>query len=309
MGGFKTLRGRSCAPTGKQRQDAKASCMTANMNAQAVERRITELRTALKRRKHEVLTPYRVEEWEKQLQRAGMVKEAKFIREGLWNGFIAGIPTITRTYAPPNKSSIHEFKESFNKLIQIEFKKDRYLGPLSRTELEELIGPFQTSLLNTIPKPGKPGKFRLIQNLSHPFPGNGDNSQSCIMSINHHIESDKFLCTWGTFSTVCLLISQFRPGTQAAVQDVKGAYRNIPLHHSQWPGIVIRLLEDSFALDTCNCFGLASSVGCYRRIGDRSTIITARRHWADLQIGGRPHFLQDSTRAPPEIQHNARRVG
>jgi hypothetical protein len=268
MGGFKTPRGRSCAPTGKQQQDAKTSRTTANTNARAVERRIMELRTALERRKHEALTPYRVEEWEKQLRRAGMVEEARFIGEGLRKGFVAGIPTITRTYAPPNKSSIREFEEPFNKLVQIELEKERYLGPLSRTEMEELIGPFQTSPLNIIPKPGKPGKFRLIQNLSHPFPSDGESSQSHITSINHHIESDKFPCTWGTFSTVCLLISRLPPGTQAAVRDVKEAYRTVPLHHSQWPGIVIRLQEDSFALDTCNCFGLASGAGCYGRIGD-----------------------------------------
>ena len=110
----------------------------------------------------------------------------------------------------------------------------------------------------------------MIQNLSHPHvPHNG------ISSINSSIDSDLFPTTWGTFSVICFLIWRLPPGSQIAMRDVKEAYHTIPLAPSQWPGMVIRLHEDdSFVIDTRNCFSLASSGGCYGRIGDAGAQLT-----------------------------------
>jgi hypothetical protein len=95
-----------------------------------------------------------------------------------------------------------------------------------------------------------------------------------IPSINSAINSDHFPCTWGSFSVISLLLFRLPPGSQAAVRDAKEAYRTIPIKPSQWPGIVVRLQgEDRFAIDTRNCFGLASGAGCYGRIGDAGTQI------------------------------------
>ena len=49
-----------------------------------------------------------------------------------------------------------------------EFEKGRYSGPFSRAEVENRFGPFQISPLSMVPRAGKPGKFRLAQNLSFP---------------------------------------------------------------------------------------------------------------------------------------------
>jgi UDP:flavonoid glycosyltransferase YjiC (YdhE family) len=88
-----------------------------------------------------------------------MEEEAKFMARGFQEGFHAGIPRITRTYTPPNTASVDNYREAFDSAIQAEFTKGRYIGPLSRAEVEELVGPFQTSPFSIIPKPGKPGKF------------------------------------------------------------------------------------------------------------------------------------------------------
>jgi hypothetical protein len=250
--------------------------------------RITELRGVLERRKCEALSPYHAGEWEKQLREAGWEDKAEFIGRGLREGFHAGIPPITKTYTPPNKSSIEELGTPFTQLINAELERGRYIGPLQKEEVEELIGPFQTSPLNIIPKSGKPGKYRLIQNLSHPHTAMENTHTS---SINQHIDSDDFPCTWGTFETVCLLISRLPEGSQAAVRDVKEAYRTVPLHHSQWPGIVVKLQgDDSFAVDMCDCFGLASGAGVYGRIGDTGVLLLRRKgigpicKWVDDHI-------------------------
>ena len=52
------------------------------------------------------------------------------------------------------------------------------------------------------------------------------------------------------------------------------AYRTIPAHHSQWPGLVVRLREDnSFAANICNNFGLTSAGGVHGLLADVGTDI------------------------------------
>lgn len=133
-----------------------------------------------------------------------------------------------------------------------------------KKEVIDLIGPFQSSPLSIIPKPNKPGKYRFIQNFSHPYTRNDG-----VLSINSAIRSEEYPCTWGTFNTIALLIQQLPPGSEAATRDVKEAYRTVPLAPSQWPGMVVRLAdEDSYAIDTQNAFGLASGAGIYGYVAD-----------------------------------------
>ena len=78
----------------------------------------------------------------------------------------------------------------------------------------------------------------------------------------------------GNFSTVALLISQLPPGSQASVRDVAEAYRTIPAHPNQWPGLVIRLQsEDQFVVNVCINFGLALAGGVYGLVADTSADI------------------------------------
>ena len=144
---------------------------------------------------------------------------------------------------------------------------------MSQAQVEELIGPFQSSPLSLIPKPHKPDKFRLIQNFSYPrTPVNGRTS------MNAHVNSDDYPCTWGTFTAVSLLLSQLLQGSQIAVRDVAEAYRTIPLHCSQWPGTVVRVSnKDVFCIDTSASFGGAANCGVYGRCADAACdIIRAR---------------------------------
>ena len=183
-----------------------------------------------------------------------------YIRQGAHTG----IPQILKSYTPLNKNSTEAQKNVFNEMIQVEFDKGRYLGPFSKEELEREIGPFQSSPLSLVPKSGKPGKFRLIQNLSHlhtnlPSP-----------SINAYLNSDDFPCTWGTFKTTCMLIRSLPPRSQAATRDIAEVYRIIPLHENQWPGVVVRVSNsaETFALNTSNSFGCTTAGGLFGLFGD-----------------------------------------
>ena len=232
-----------------------------------------ELSAVLRQRKLDANSPYKPEAWKRALEDADIIHLYPNLPQQLRTGFDAGIRKIHETYAPPNKPTIVEYLSEFNRIIQTELALGCYIGPLSVAEVEYLIGPFQTSPLSIIPKPGKPGKFRLVQNLSYPhLPRNH------ISSINSTIDSNSYPCTYGTFTVASVLIGQLPPGSQAAVRDVKEAYRTIPLAPSQWPGMVVRLHDDdSYAIDTRNCFGLASSGGCYGIVSDAGAQIMRHR--------------------------------
>ena len=66
------------------------------------------------------------------------------------------------------------------------------------------------------------------------------------------------------------LIRGLLPGTQAAVRNIAEAYRIIPLHESQWPGVVVCISNEPalFALNTCNLFGCATASGLFSLFGN-----------------------------------------
>lgn len=69
------------------------------------------------------------------------------------------------------------------------------------------------------------------------------------------------------------------------------AYRTIPANPSQWPGLVIHLqMDDQYAINTCNNFGLTSAGGLYGIVADagadifRGNRIGPLSKWVDDHI-------------------------
>ena len=223
------------------------------------------LKDVLERRKLLALTPYNPSAWEALLLESGLHKKYSLLPQNLRTGFFINIPNIAITQTPVNNPILSEYQSQFDKIVSLELSKQRYIGPFSSQFLGSLIGPFQSSPFSIMDKPGKPGCFRLLQNYSYPY------SASCAQpnpSINSSINSDDFPTTWGTFTLISLLIHQLPPHSQAATRDVAEAYRTVPLHHSQWPGTVVRIGEDAFCVDTALSFGAAPSAGTYGVVAD-----------------------------------------
>ena len=236
------------ASTGKCPKAALPQVTPTATGAPGVEAATMEPKTALERRKREPLSPYPPQAWASELLRHGLQSKYPSLVRGLTDGFDLGIPRISHTYTPPNHLSISSLPNVYRSIVDNEFATGRYLGPYTRSQLEALIGPFQTSPLSLVPKASKPGKYRAVHDFSYPH-----SPSPHATSINSHINSDLFPCTWGTFSTVALLVARLPPGSQASVRDVAEAYRTIPVTPSQWPGLVIRLQsKDQFAVNTCN---------------------------------------------------------
>lgn len=209
------------AATGNDSVGAQKSHMTADTSVRDVEYRLTELKRALEHRRRKALTPYNPDAWEAGLIATGLISRYPHIPEGLQRGFKLDIPNIKVTQTPPNKDSVATYQQEFLSIVQTEIKKGRYIGPLERNEVESLIGPFQSSPFSIIPKPGRPGRYRIIQNYSFPHT---PSSKFPNASINSYINPDNFPSTWGTFHVLSLAISRLPPGSQIAIRDVSEAY-------------------------------------------------------------------------------------
>jgi hypothetical protein len=262
---------RAYALTTTYREAATPQRTASGTRAPDVGKPAMELEHAVFARRKNPLTPLNADAWERLLKESGLATRYPSIVPGLRYGFSAGYPSIHHTYCPPNPRSLLEEPAAFNELTRSEFCTGRWLGPVSHTEVECLLGPYQSSPTSTIPKPSNPAKQRVIQNYSSPrqpiqsfFHG----IPITITSINSSINASDFPCTWGTFGVTALLIWFLPPGSQIAVRDVAEAFRSIPLHPSQWPAAVIRLDDVLRAIDTCAAFGSTSAPGLYGLIAD-----------------------------------------
>lgn len=193
------------------------------------------MRAALHGKQHPS-TPFKASTWKNFLAASNLTSKYPSIVPGIQSGFVSGIPKISVTRTPLNSPSLQTLPNQFQSIIQHEFQARRYLGPFTRDMLEATLGPFQSSPLSLVPKPHKPDSYRLVQNFSYSQVPIGEYT-----SINHHINSTAFPCTWGTFAAFLNLVWHLPPGSQGMVRDASEAYRQIPLHPSQWPGTVVRL--------------------------------------------------------------------
>lgn len=214
-------------------------------------------------------SPYNPSTWQDQLDKTGLAKKYPNLVTSLARGFNAGIPKILHTFVPFNRISQPLHEQALQKHLKKEFTCNRYLGPFSQAEVEDLLGPFQSSPLSFIPKSNS-DDFRGITDFSHPrslvdplLP------EPLVASINSRICVEDFQCTWGTFNTFELLVVHLPPGCQASCRDISDAYRTIPLAPDQWPGTVVRISDnDQFAINTANAFGLVSGGGVFGHLAD-----------------------------------------
>jgi hypothetical protein len=158
----------SSAPTGREPKDARTSTIPLTP-APAAAQPTTELKAALEHRGGQALTPYKPEAWEAALRQANLLERFGNIPIGLQFGFRVDFPNIIHTQSPRNSPSLDTYHSEFREIVQKEISKGRYIGPFPIDIIQSVIGPFQSSPLSIIPKPGRPGKFRLVQNFSFPI--------------------------------------------------------------------------------------------------------------------------------------------
>lgn len=213
-----------------------------------------------------IVTPLRWSQWRDMLECAGALEQFHDVPVGIRDGFRLGVAgPVSSTYIPENHKSATSNPLIIKRHIEIEVSAGRYTGPFHPERLEQLIGPFRTSPLGTVPKAGSDG-FRIIQDLS--FPRN----DPLLSSVNSEIDPALFQCEWGTFADCVLRVVNAPPGTQAAIFDVDSAYRRIPISPLDQPHIVA-MWQGLVWINHDACFGAVSSTGIFGRPADAIVVI------------------------------------
>ena len=119
------------------------------------------IQNILEQQKKEGLTPYHPSAWAEELLKHNLSCKYLNLPESLVQGFDVRIPTINKSYTPPNNSSLNQFPDVYLEIIKNKFAKGQYLGPLSGNEVKDLIGPFQSSPLSLVSKPEKPKDYQV----------------------------------------------------------------------------------------------------------------------------------------------------
>lgn len=279
------------------------------------------LKAAITARRAVPRTPLNADGWDDELSSTGLISRYPHIPRSIRIGFNIGIRPITTTFTPENRDSIRTYHREFKSLVDNERALGRYYGPFTRDQVEEILGPFQTSPFSLIPKPHKPESLRLIQNLSYPYPTS--RVPHGISSINSTIVASDYPCTWGTFFAVTLMLAMLPPNSQIAVRDISEAFRSIPLHASQWPGAVTRTGDNEFDMDICAMFGGSSCVGGFGEVADAGADIMRARGIGPLVKWVDDHFFarilreylaelnarRNAARARIEAQGGRRHIG
>ena len=216
-----------------------------------------------------IVTPLIASEWENILLQTNLLSRFQHVPTGILYGFDMGTyssPSIS--YIPRNHSSATLRPTIIYSHIAKELSLRRYTGPFSQSKLEQLIGPFRTSPLGLVLKPGTMDNYRLVQDFS--FPHSGDTP-----SLNSEIDIDNFKCDWGTFNRVVEILLHAPDGLEAATLDVDSAFRCCPIRPCQQHNFIIQW-NNQFYIDHVVPFGASSSGGVFGHIADtKSAICTA----------------------------------
>ena len=143
----------SSAMTGKSQIAAPEFITWPSMTALAVASLTTALRDVLS--STQAQTPYKPTAWLSHITSACIIFRYPHLHNSLIHGFAANLPSLSSIFTPPNNISIGEHQEVFDEIVAKEFSKGRYLSPLSRLEIKDNLGPFQSSPLSLVSKAGQ----------------------------------------------------------------------------------------------------------------------------------------------------------
>lgn len=164
-----------------------------------------------------IVTPLRVSAWEKGLASHPDRDFAKFICDGVREGFRVGFNyRMCQCHSlEGNMRSMVEHREVVERYVQGKREAGRLLGTFCRSRYPDV----QVSPFGVIPK-SEPGEWRLIVNLSAPI--------GC--SVNDGIESSHCSLTYLTMDDIVRKVRECGREALMAKFDIKSAYRNVPIH-------------------------------------------------------------------------------
>ncbi len=218
----------------------------------------------------DIVTPLRLERWAQVLAAHPDGKLREFILEGIAKGFRVGYDySNSRLICQRgNMLSALDHPQVVDDYLAMETSLGR-VGSIPQEDIGAIS--VHTSPFGVIPKKSRPGKWRLILDLSSPHG----------KSVNDGIEKELCTMSYVSIDRVTDCVVSFPPG------DIQQAYRNIPVHPQdrqllgmQWEGIIF--------VDKVLPFGLRSAPLLFSAVADAL-------QWAMEKNGARSvfHYLDD----------------
>ena len=219
------------------------------------------------------MTPLQVEAWEAGLAAHPDRQFAEYILRGLRQGFRIGfdraktLVAATSNMAIPHEDVVQNYLEREVSLGRMHCVREAAKGQLQ----------VQISPLGMIPKKNKPGKWRLIVDLSSPKG----------QSVNDGINSECCSLEYTTVDMLAELVLQVGQGALLVKADIKEAYRNIPVHPEDQQLLGIRW-NGWVYIDRVLPFGLRSAPKIFSAVADAAQWMLVQRGISDVL-----HYLDD----------------
>ncbi len=222
-----------------------------------------------------VVSPLKWQEWERELEEHPDKEWMKFLVRGIRAGFRLGhdqsVVEVTGRRGGMYKALEHKA------IIDEYLAKEERARRIWRISSSVDKGRVQCSPFGVIPKKGKPGKWRLIVNLSAP------DGRSVNDGIDKELASVQYLYV----DDVVRRVLQLGGGAEIAKADVSMAYRNVPVHPRdrwllgmEWDGDVF--------VDGALPFGLRSAPLLFTALGDAIEWVAKNRG-----AGWLGHYIDD----------------
>ena len=201
-----------------------------------------------------ISTPLQVEEWARILAEHPNTQFAALVTDGLRRGFRIGFDRGHRLRsACSNLKGARDHPEVVDAYIAAECRAGTVLGPFDPA----LLPAVHISKFGVIPKPHRPGEWRLIVDLSALF---GE-------SVNDGISAELSSVKYTRLQEVVQHVASMGTGAMLAKFDIKSAYRLVPVHPAdrdllgmQWKG--------KLYVDAALPFGLRSAPFLFTAVAD-----------------------------------------
>ena len=231
----------------------------------------------------EICTPLHLDQWIELLKSHPDKEFTTYITVGIAQGFRIGCSrlSIKLKACKHNLLSASEYPQVVEEYLANELEHGRIanITDMPHAEHHVHVSPF-----GVIPKKHKPGRWRLIFDLSAPDGASVNDGVSKVDSSLSYVSIDDI--------TQCIL--DCGQGALLAKMDVKEAFRNIPIHPDDRPLLAMRWNNKIF-VDKCLPFGLRSAPIIFSAVADALQWIIQQKgvnhifHYADDFITvGRP---------------------
>ena len=203
-----------------------------------------------------VSTPLSLAPWQEELNLHPDPVFKAFILSGIISGFRIGFDYSNQDQLKARKGNLlsaGEHPDVVEKYIQNELE----LGRLLQVPHEKCLPWVHSSPFGVIPKKHKPGKWRLIVDLSAPEKH----------AVNSFIEKELCSLSYIAVEDVAQLALQLGKGSLIAKADVKEAFRMVPVHPHDRLLLAMRW-NGKLYLDKCLPFGLRSAPLIFTAVAD-----------------------------------------